>query len=91
MDKNKTLLELFSFPGFKAKSYLKGKFGDHKARIVMLTRQKKLQNAQDAVNNIKVSMTEKNVNHATLMLQTIECMYAMKKGVSNAQSVTECA
>jgi hypothetical protein len=82
MDKNKTLLELFSFPGFKAKSYLKGKFGDHKARIVMLTRQKKLQNAQDA---------EKNVNHATLMLQTIECMYAMKKGVSNAQSVTECA
>ena len=37
----RTLRELFSFPGFYALSRLEGVFGDPKARIVELKRQKK--------------------------------------------------
>jgi hypothetical protein len=43
----KTLRELFSFPGFYAKQQLQGVFGDPKARIVELKRQKKERYAQD--------------------------------------------
>jgi hypothetical protein len=41
MKKVRTLRELFSFPGFYALSRLEGVFGDPKARIVELKRQKK--------------------------------------------------
>lgn len=90
MNKNKTILELFSFPGFKAKSFLKGKFGDHKARIVILRRQKKLLYAQAAIKNIEDFMIEKNANPETLMQQTIVFICAMKKDVSTARVAIEC-
>lgn len=41
MKKAKTLRELFSFPGFYAQRQLQGVFGDPKARIVEIRRQKK--------------------------------------------------
>ena len=41
MKKTRTLRELFSFPGFYAHEQLQGVFGDPKARIVELKRQKK--------------------------------------------------
>lgn len=41
MKEIKTLRELFSFPGFYALQQLKGVFGDPKARIIELKRQKK--------------------------------------------------
>ena len=41
MKKARTLRELFSFPGFYAQRQLQGVFGDPKARIVELKRQKK--------------------------------------------------
>jgi len=90
MDTNKTLLELFSFSGFRAKNFLKGKFGDHKARVIKLQRQKKQQNVLDVVNDTEVSMIAKNVNHEILMLQTIEYMFVMRRDVSNARDVIEC-
>jgi hypothetical protein len=40
MNKYKTLQALFSFKGFKAAPGLVGKFGDFKARIIVLVRQK---------------------------------------------------
>lgn len=43
MKTNKTLTELYSFPGFKAQSKLKGIFGDHTARIITLKRIQKKQ------------------------------------------------
>jgi len=41
MKRARTLRELFSFPGFYAKQQLQGVFGEPKARIVELKRQKK--------------------------------------------------
>ena len=41
MKYHKTLQELFSFPGFRAKQTLLGKFGDPKIRIIELMRRKK--------------------------------------------------
>lgn len=41
MKYHKTLQELFSFPGFRAKQTLLGKFGDPKVRIIELVRRKK--------------------------------------------------
>jgi len=46
MKKARTLRELFSFPGFYALNRLEGVFGDPKARIVELKRQKKERYAQ---------------------------------------------
>jgi hypothetical protein len=91
MKKNKTLLDLFSFPGFKAKSILIGKFGDHKARIVMLRRQKKLPHAPNAERNTKYFTIEKNANLEILMQPTIEFICAMKKDVSIVQGAIKCA
>ena len=48
MKKARTLRELFSFPGFYAHRQLQGVFGDPKARIVELRRQKKELSVQDA-------------------------------------------
>ena len=41
MKHHKTLQALFSFPGFRAKQNLQGKFGSPKTRIVELVRRKK--------------------------------------------------
>jgi len=45
--KAKTLRELFSFPGFYAQQQLEGIFGDPKARVFELKRQKKESYVQD--------------------------------------------
>lgn len=49
MKTKKTLQQLFSFPGFRAKQTLTGKFGDPKARIIELDRQKKQRYARIAI------------------------------------------
>jgi len=41
MKYHKTLQELFSFPGFRAKQTLLGRFGNPKIRIIELVRRKK--------------------------------------------------
>jgi hypothetical protein len=41
MKKDKTLRELFSFPGFLARQELEGRFGDPRSRIIILDRKKK--------------------------------------------------
>lgn len=50
MKKARTLRELFSFPGFMARSELHGQFGDPRVRIITLERRKKRRNAQVVVN-----------------------------------------
>ncbi len=55
MKYHKTLQELFSFPGFRAKQTLLAKFGDPKIRIVELVRRKKQASALIANLSVIVS------------------------------------
>ena len=55
MKTGRTLQELFSFPGFRAKQNLRGIFGEPKARIVELIREKKLQYAQGVEKHIALT------------------------------------
>jgi len=48
MKTKKTLNDLYSFPGFRAHSKLKGMFGDSPARIVTLVRRQKKRYAAHA-------------------------------------------
>jgi len=61
MKKDKTLQELFSVFGFKAAKQLEGMFGDPKARIISLARQKKRLSVLVAANDIRPAMTVKFV------------------------------
>ena len=91
MRQYKSLQELFSFGGFKAENKLKGRFGDPKARIVTLIRQKKLPYALAAKRNMPLAMIKRFVKRVTWMLQTIEFMCAMKGGAFFVVRVKACA
>lgn len=80
MKKNKTLQELFSFPGFKARKRIQGIFGDKYARIILLNRQKKQLSALSVANDARLITTASFVMLATLMQQIIGCMCDMKGG-----------
>jgi hypothetical protein len=64
----RTLRELFSFPGFNAQGQLQGVFGDPKARIVELRRQKKERYAQAVVR----------ATAAIMMLSADRCAISMQ-------------
>ena len=87
MKKDRTLQALFSFQGFKAAQRLVGKFGDSKARIIVLARQKKRQFVQVMANGIRVVMTGSSVSHGMWTRSITEFMYVMKDGESPALSV----
>lgn len=91
MKKYNWVKDFFSFPGFRANQKLKGKFGDSKARIVILTRQKKLLNALIAINVIGLGMIERLVKPAIWMLPTLEFMYVMRSAVFFAHDAKVCA
>lgn len=91
MNKNKTLQELFSFPGFKATKQLQGKFGDPKARIIVLGRQKKLLNVLVVINATKYITIARFVKHAIWMPLIIELFCAMKDGEYVVGSAKVCA
>ena len=59
MKHHKTLQALFSFPGFRAKQTLLGKFGDPKIRIIELVRRKKQHYAQIATHRVVLTMTSR--------------------------------
>ncbi len=56
MKYHKTLQALFSFPGFRAKQTLLGKFGDPQIRIIELVRRKKQPSAQIVNHSAMVTM-----------------------------------
>jgi hypothetical protein len=78
MKRNRTLEELFSFSGFRAMKGLEGKFGDPKARIIKLKRQKKRSVVQVAVRAIKAITIARRVKRGMWMQRVIECMYVLK-------------
>jgi len=90
MKKNKTLQELFSFPGFKATNRLQGKFGDHRARIIVLTRRKKRHNVQGAANVIRHTTTVKSVKYAIWIQRIIEFICVMKGGAYIVSGAKAC-
>jgi len=90
MKADKTLQELFSFSGFKASTQLEGKFGDPKARIITLTRQKKRLSALGAANDTKLAIIVKFAKREIWTQQIIEYMYATKDGVCPALGAKVC-
>ena len=90
MKKYKTLQELFSFRGFKAATQLEGKFGDPKARIITLTRQKKRLSVLVAASDTMLAMIVKFVKCEIWTRQIIEYMYAMKGGVCPVSGAKVC-
>jgi len=87
MKKNKTLHALFSFPGFKAKQRLQGKFGDPKARIIELKRQKKQQSAQVVESATEDFTIASYVKHVIWMRRIIGFMCVMKNDAYIAADV----
>ncbi len=87
MKKNKTLQALFSFPGFKAKKGLQGQYGDHKARIIILVRQKKQQNVLSVADVTNVITIERCAKLVTWMQQLTEFMFVLKSDEYCVRSV----
>ena len=65
MKTNKTLNDLYSFPGFRARSKLKGVLGDSPARIVTLVRRQKKRYVAHAARPRRVSTTARFIGCAT--------------------------
>lgn len=90
MKKDKTLQELFSFCGFRAAKQLEGVFGDPRARIITLTRQKKRLSVPAAVNDIGHAMIAKFAKRVIWTQQITEYMYVTKDGVCTALGAKVC-
>ena len=90
MNRDRTLQELFSLPGFRASDQLQGKFGDPNSRIVVLSRQKKPSHALSVGNIIKLIMTVKNVKHVILTHVVIVFTCVIKGDVSFAHGAKVC-
>jgi hypothetical protein len=91
MKSTRTLSELFSFKGFRAKATLTGKFGDPKARIVTLVRRKKRISAL-AVERVTVAtMIASYVRLAIRMPLVFGYILVTRDGVCVAQGVAACA
>ena len=59
MRRKKSLKDLFSLPGFTAKKEIQGKFGEPKARILELRRQKKERSARDVEKDTALTTMQK--------------------------------
>ena len=91
MKSTRTLSELFSFNGFRAKATLTGKFGDPKARIVTLARRKKRVSAL-AVKPVTVAtMIVSYARLAIWMPLAFGYILVTRDGVCVAQGVAVCA
>lgn len=83
MKKNKKLLDEYRFPGFRPLAVVKGKFGDHKARIVQLVRRQKKLFAAAAEPFIAASMTAGRKLPETCLAATLEFMWRLNRAELN--------
>jgi hypothetical protein len=90
MKSTRTLSELFSFNGFRAKATLTGKFGDPKARIVTLVRRKKRVSALAAERVTVATMIASDVMLAIWMPLVFGYILVTRDGVCVAQGVAAC-
>jgi len=86
MKKIKTLRQLFSVEGFVANNILEGQFGDHKARIITLRRQKKQRYALSVGKNIKAIMINELAKHVIAIQEATVFIFVMKDGASIAKN-----
>ena len=87
----RTLSELFSLNGFRAKAALTGKFGDPKARLVTLVRRKKRVSALAAEPVITATTIASYARLAIWMPLAFEYILVTRDGVCVAQGVAACA
>ena len=90
MKKDKTLIELFSFPGFLARKELEGRFGDPRSRIIILDRKKKQQAVLNVALFVKVFTIEKFVYPVIVMSRAIGSICVMNAGECIAENVMVC-
>ena len=90
MKKDKTLRELFSFPGFLAQQELEGRFGDPRSRIIILDRKKKQRAALSVALLAEAFTIEKFVYPVIVMSRAIEFMYGMNVGECIAKNAMVC-
>ena len=83
---NETLNELYSFPGFRALTKLKGMFGDSPARIVTLVRRQKKRYAVHAARPLEASTTVRSIKFGTLILEACGFIWNLKFAGSTAGS-----
>jgi hypothetical protein len=91
MKTGRCLRDLFAFPGFVATATLKGVFGDPKARIVRLRRQKKRQCVPIVAIAAAATTTSGYAEPATCEWRTGSCMWSSSAGGSTAQGAVACA
>lgn len=87
MKKIKKLLDEYRFPGFYPKAIVKGKFGDHKARIISLVRRQKKLFADVAGRRIGVSMIVKPELSGICPAAMQEFIWQLKSEESVAENV----
>lgn len=82
-----TLNELYSFPGFRANSRLKGLFGDSQSRIIVLKRRQKKQFALYAAEATESIMIPGFT--VSVILKQVECgsIWNLNTGVYSAGAV----
>ena len=83
----RTLREMFSLKGFVARSELQGKFGDPKARIIELRRQKKRRLVLNVEQVIEAITIESFPACAVVMRWVIAFIFTMNGDVSIARIV----
>ena len=87
MKQTQTLSALFSFPGFRARSRLRGIFGDPHARLVVVVRRKKLPCAPAAGLGTGLSTTARRVECGIPMPQAGASIWRMSNGGWLARAV----
>ncbi len=75
MKTKKTFNDLYSFPGFRARSKLTGIFGDSPARLVTLVRCKKKWNAAHAAQPVIASTIARCIGSAMLIPEARGCTW----------------
>ncbi len=80
MKQTRTLRELFSLSGFNAQSQLQGVFGDPKARMIELKRQKKDRVAQDVATATGIITIPNCDKYEISMRRDGGPIFAMSKG-----------
>ena len=90
MKKDKTVRELFSFPGFLARQELEGRFGDPRSRIIILDRKKKQRAALNVALFAKAFTIEKFAYPVIVTSRAIGFIFVMNAGECIAKNVMVC-
>jgi len=89
MRKKLQLRDAYRFPGFRTNAAVHGIFGDHKARVITLTRREKKRSLAVAARPTTLGTTAKQSWCATYPAATPGHTLKSKSGACNAGSATE--